>query len=124
MKMVLLALAVYCFLSNVGFCESIKKEHALAENMINWPPDKIFFEIISLDDKALDTIKNKIAEYRTFLIEALAHRSVKEIVKEKEFEKCKEKISRCSDTENLILFIRGLRKYEEREDLDFDGEIF
>lgn len=102
-----------------------KKDHTLAEKMIEWPPDKVFFQIIELSDEALRHIKIKVSDYREFLIEECAKKSAKSKITEKEFEGYKVKISKCSDTENLLIFILNLRKYQGNEgELAFEGSVF
>lgn len=104
--------------------EAEKEDHSLAENIIEWSPDKIFFQMIDMKDSALLCIKDKVLKYREFLIDECACKSAKNI-KEEEFNAYKIKISKCSDTENLILFIGKLRKYQGGEgELAFGGGIF
>lgn len=101
-----------------------KENHSLAENIIEWSPDKIFFQMIDMKDSALFCVRDKISKYREFLIDECARKSAKKI-EEEEFNTYKIKISKCSDTENLILFISKLRKYQGDEgELVFDGGIF
>lgn len=106
-------------------CREVEKEgHNLAENIIEWPPDKIFFQMIDMKDGALFCIRDKVSKYREFLIDECARKSTKDI-KEEEFNAYKIKISKCSDTENLILFIRKLRKYQGNEgEIAFGGGVF
>lgn len=102
-----------------------KDEYELAKKMIEWPPDKVFFQIIELGDEALVCIKVKLSDYREFLIEECAKKSARSKISEKEFEEYKIKISKCSDTENLLIFILNLRKYQGNEgELAFEGSIF
>lgn len=108
-------------------CREVEKgDHRLAENVIEWPPDKIFFQMIDMKDDALLCVKDKVSKYKDFLIDECARKSAKDI-KEEEFNAYKIKISKCSDTENLISFISKLRKYQGNKnegELAFGGGIF
>lgn len=130
MKKAIIVSVLLCFLFCFSFAMAAeekngKNDHELAKKMIEWPPDKVFFQIIELSDDALDCIKIKLSNYRIFLIEECANKSAKSKITEREFEEYKIKISKCSDTENLLIFILNLRKYQgNKGELVFEGSIF
>ena len=122
---VMAVLFYFSFSSTAEEKKELKEKHAVAEMIIGWSSDKIFFQIIDLSDETTDYIKGKISDYKEYLINEVALRSAKRNIEKEEFESYKAKISRCSDTENLIVFIKKLRSYEGNEgELAFEGSIF